>query len=187
MIPFEDEPSLTDSERYAEKILESNWDNVVRTTRGVLEDLRNRHPEICEILDREIREDAQRDVSDAFRPGIPDFLAFDDSGKYRFIEIKSSGDGLRHSQLTWIREFRGVNAEIWFTEQDTGENLNTEEIGVYTFEDRKGENSSTEARRDDGDYVVDIPDTIASITGIEDGKKLKWRLKSSDELILDTR
>ena len=189
MIPFEKEASLTASEEYAEELLESNRDHVVRTTPGMLEDLEKQYPKICEVISREVREDAEKDITDIFRPGVPDFLAFDDTGEYRFIEVKTKGDGLRSTQLEWLRDFSHVNAEIWFTRQEEVEKkLDTGEINAYSFQDRKGENSRDRIIKEkDSKYLVELPKTLASILGLGEKDTVKWRLKSKDELILDSR
>lgn len=189
MIPFEDEASLTASEEYARELLESNWDHVVRTTPGMLEDLEERFPRICKVISREIREDAEKDITDIFRPGVPDFLAFSDTGEYRFVEVKTQGDGLRSSQLEWLRDFSGIDAEIWFTNpQEVEKKLDTENIDAYSFQDRKGENSEDRIIEEkDSKYLVELPKTLASILGLEEEDPVKWRLKSKDELVLDSR
>lgn len=189
MIPFEKESSLTPSEEYAETILESNWDHVVRTTPGMLEDLEEKYPQICEVISREVREDAEKDISNIFRPGVPDFLAFDETGEYRFVEIKTDGDGLRHTQLKWMRDFNHVNAEIWFTKQDEVEKqLDTENIQAYTFQDKKGESSENKITEEkDSKYLIELPKTLASVLGLSKKDSVNWRLKSKNELILDSK
>jgi hypothetical protein len=188
MIPFEEEASLTASEQYARKLLESNWENVVRTTPGILEDLEQKFPQVSETVSRKIREDVGREVSNVFRPGVPDFLAFNGKGEYRFVEVKSGKDGLRHSQLKWLRDFSGINAEIWFTEREVEEKLDTENIQAYTFQDRKAENSGNKIREETGSkLLVELPQTLASILGLSKEDSVEWRLKSKDELILDSK
>jgi hypothetical protein len=189
MIPFEEEASLTASEEYAQELLESNWENVVRTTPGVKEDLEQKFPQVSETVSRKIREDTGVEFSDIFRPGVPDFLAFDDRGNYKFVEVKSGKDGLRHSQLKWLRDFSGISAEIWFArEREIEERLDSENIQAYTFQDRKGENSKNKVVGERGSkFLLELPKTFASILGIEKENSVDWRLKSKDELILDSR
>lgn len=189
MIPFEEERSLTHSEEYAESILESNWDHVVRTTPGMLEDLEEKYPKICEVISREVRNDAEKNISNIFRPGVPDFLAFDETGEYSFVEVKTDGDGLRHTQLKWMRDFNQVESEIWFTKQNEVEKqLDTENIQAYTFQDRKGESSENKIREEkDAHYLVELPKTLASVLGLSEGDSINWRLKSKNELILDSK
>lgn len=189
MIPFEEEASLTASEEYAEELLEVNWDYVVRTTPGMLEDLEEKYPKICEVISREVREDAEKNISNIFRPGVPDFLAFDENGDYSFVEIKTDGDGLRHTQLKWMRDFNQVEAEIWFTKQEkVDKKLDTENIQAYTFQDKKGESSESKIKEErDSKYLVELPKTSASVLGLSEKDSVNWRLKSKNELILDSK
>ena len=189
MIPFEKEAELTASEEYAKELLEANWEHVVRTTPGMLKDLGEKYPRICEIISQKIMEDTGGEFSNVFRPGVPDFLAFDDKGNYRFVEVKSGDDGLRHSQLKWLRDFEGINAEIWFTKQEEVEKkLDTENIQAYTFGDKKGESSGNEVMEEkESKVLVELPKTLASILGLSEEDSVEWRLKSKDELILDSK
>lgn len=189
MIPFEEKSSLTASERYARKLLESNWEHVVRTSPGIKQDLEGKYPELSETISRKIMEDTQGEFSDVFRPGVPDFLAFNAKGEYRFVEVKSGKDGLRHSQLKWLRDFSGISAEIWFArEREVEEKLDSENIQAYTFQDRKGENSENKIKEETGSkLLVELPKTLASILGLSEEDSVEWRLKSKDELILDSK
>jgi hypothetical protein len=186
MIPFENQPSLTDSEEYVEELLESKWDNVVRSTPGIKEDLEGRYPEIAEIISRKIKQDTNSEFSNIFRPGVPDFLAFSDSGEYLFVEVKSSDDGLRSTQLKWLRDFQGVNMEIWFADERSIEKLSEDDFSSYGFKDVKNDSSYNVESRN-GKLWVELPDELAAITEINDDSSVEWRLKSSDELILDNR
>lgn len=87
MIPFEREVSLNETEEYVEGLLQGRWDNVVRSTPGIKEDLQGRFPELSETVSRKIREDTDTEFSSVFRPGVPDFLVFDDTGEYLFVEV----------------------------------------------------------------------------------------------------
>ncbi len=189
MIPFEEEASLTASEDYAQEILESNWEHVVRTTPGMLEDLEQKYPKLCDLISQNILEDAGKRIDNIFRTGVPDFLTFNDKGDYKFVEVKSGDDGLRHTQLDWLREFEGIEAEIWFTERrEIEKKLDTENISAYTFQDRKGESSSSQIIDEkDSSYLVELPKTLASIIGISRKDSFEWRLKSKNELILDSK
>ncbi len=100
MIPFENEASLTPTEEAAREVMESNWENVIRTSPAVLEDFQEKYPKACELVSRKVEEEGVEGLGNVFRPGVPDFLAFDDDGSYCFIEVKGEGDGLRHSQHT---------------------------------------------------------------------------------------
>jgi hypothetical protein len=185
MIPFEKEASLNETEEYVEGLLRSQWDYVVRSTPGVREDLEGRFPQLSEEVSRRIVDDSDSKFSNVFRPGVPDFLAFDDSGDYLFVEAKSESDNLRHSQLKWLRDFSGVNVEIWFA--DTGrdvEKLEASELNSLGFQDVKKDSSD---RKVEEGLKVEVPEELSVIVGLEQGDSVKWRLKSSDELILDIR
>jgi len=187
MIPFEEERSLTGSESYCESILDKKWDYVVRATSGVLDDIGGRYPQIAEEVSREIKKDVGREISNVFRPGVPDFIAFNEGGEYLFVEVKSSKDGLRHTQLRWLRDFKGINCEIWFSEHEKDyETLDAENFQAYSFQDKRGA-SEHKVRESEDKLVVELSEELASITGLEIEDKISWRLKSKDELILDTR
>lgn len=189
MIPFERKASLTASEEYAEELMKANWEHVVRTTPGMLEDLEEKYPQICEVISREIRNDAKKDISNIFRPGVPDFLAFNEKGEYKFVEVKDGDDGLRHTQLKWLRDFIQVNAEIWFAgKTEIKEKLDAENIEAYTFQDRKAENSGNKVIEEKGSkLLLELPKTLASIIGLSKEDKFEWRLKSKNELVLDIK
>lgn len=189
MIPFEKETSLTASEEYTQELLEANWEHVVRTTPGMLEDLEERFPKICEVISREMRSDAEKDISNIFRPGVPDFLVFNQKGEYKFVEVKSGDDGLRHTQLKWLRDFREVEAEIWFAKkEEVEEKLDAESIEAFTFQDKKGKNCENKITVEQGsNYLVELPKTLASILGLKQDDSIEWRLKSKNELILDSK
>lgn len=186
MIPFEREASLNTSEKYVEGLLKSNWDNVVRSTPGIKEDIVGRYPRLSEIISRKIKEDTGTDFSDIFRPGVPDFLAFNDDGEYLFVEVKAGDDGLRHTQLKWLKDFRGVNMEIWFSENKDVEKISETDFESYGFQDRK-KDSKNKLMKHKNKLYAPVPDELASITGLKENDNLKWRLKSTDELILDKR
>jgi hypothetical protein len=189
MIPFKDEAQLTASEEYAQELLEANWDHVVRMTPGIKEDLEGRFPELAEKVSRKIVEDTGGEFSSIFRSGVPDFLAFNDKAGYKFVEVKKGGDGLRSSQLKWLRDFSGIKAEIWFAKnQEIEQKLDTENIEAYTFQDRKGENSENKiVEEKDSNYLVELPKTLASILNLSKEDSITWRLKNKNELILDSK
>lgn len=187
MIPFEDEASLTESEEYVESVLERRWDYVVRATSGVLDDIGERYPTVSDRVSESIREDIEEGMSQVFRPGVPDFIAFSDSGEYLFVEVKSSEDGLRHTQLKWLRDFQGINCEIWFSEHEKDyEKIEASGFGSYSLRDKRGDREH-QVKEVGNDLVVELPGELASITGLKPGDKVSWRLKSKDELILDSR
>lgn len=188
MIPFEEEASLTASEEYAQELLKANWEHVIRTTPGMLKDLEEKYPRICEIISQKIQEDTNGEFSNVFRTGVPDFLAFNDKGEYKFVEVKNGDDGLRHTQLKWLRDFEGINAEVWFAKkEDVQKKLDTDNIQSYTFQDKKGESSENKVKEKDSNYLIELPKTLASIIGISEEESYEWRLKSKNELILDSR
>ena len=185
MIPFEEEASLNQTEEYVETLLRSQWDYVVRSTPGVKEDIEVRFGSLSEKVSLNIMRDSQEDFSNIFRPGVPDFLAFDDNGDYLFVEAKSENDDLRHSQLKWLRDFSGVNVEIWFADSEKDvEVLEGEELDAYGFRDVKSNSADRVIERD---LMVEVPEELSAIVGLGEGDSVKWRLKSSEELILDTR
>lgn len=186
MIPFEREASLNETEEYVEDLLQGQWDNVVRSTPGIKEDLEGRFPELSETISRGVKQDTGSEFSSVFRPGVPDFLVFDDTGEYLFVEVKSGDDGLRGTQLKWLRDFRGVNMEIWFAEDRSIEKISEDNFESYGFSD-VGKDSGYRPERIDNSLMVEIPDELAAITGLDEDTKVDWRLKSSDELILDKR
>jgi len=190
MIPFEKEASLNRTEEYIETVLKRNWDNVVRSTPGVAEDLKGRYPQLSQLVSRNIRKDTKEGLDNLFRTGVPDFLVFDDNGTYLFVEVKSSEDNLRHTQLKWIRDFEGANMEIWFAETpgEIEDKINGSNFNAYGFQDKKGSKSKNLIKKQSrGKLLVELPEELASISGLEEGDKIEWRLKSKDELILDTR
>ena len=186
MIPFEREASLNKSEKYVEGLLESQWDNAIRSTPGIKEDLEGRFPELAQIISRKIKDDTGTEFSNIFRPGVPDFLVFNDDGEYLFVEVKAGDDGLRHTQLRWLRDFQGINMEIWFADNKDIDKISESDFSSYGFEDKKKQNQH-ELKKLDSKLWAPIPDEMASITGLTEKDSVKWRLKSTDELTLDKR
>jgi len=187
MIPFEKQPSLNQTEKRVEELLNSQWSYVIRSTPGIKEDLEGRFPELSETVSRNIMEDTESKFSDVFRPGVPDFLAFSDTGEYLFVEAKSDNDNLRHTQLRWLRDFKGVNMEIWFADNEKDiEKLREKDLEAYGFRDLNQSNNQ-KVLRNDGSLSVELSDELAAITGLEEDDKIEWRLKNKDELILDKK
>jgi hypothetical protein len=189
MIPFEEKAKLTPSENYAKEILNANWQHVVRTTPGIKKDLEEKYPEISDAINRKIKEDTEKSFSNVFRTGVPDFLVFNDKGEYKFIEIKNEKDGLRHTQLKWLRDFKGINAETWFTtDKEVKQKLDTENISAYTLKEKKSEKSKSGIIGEkDSKLLVELPKTLASILELQKDDYINWRLKNKDELILDSK
>lgn len=188
---MEEEWKITDTEEVARGIIESNWDNVLRTTPNAIEEFERDYPKLCEIVSRKVEEEGVEGLGNVFRPGVPDFLAFNDNGDYRFIEVKGEGDGLRHSQLKWFREFKGINCEIWFADSNEGvtEKMSSDKLEAYTL--RKPATANTgEAEvmdsKESGFLNVQLPETLAAVMNLEDGDRVNWRVKDHSTLELDT-
>lgn len=189
MIPFENEASLTPTEEAAREVMESNWDNVIRTSPAVLKDFQQRFPKACELVSRKVEEKGVEGLGNVFRPGVPDFLAFDDDGSYCFIEVKGEGDGLRHSQLKWLKDFQDLETEIWFTDSNekVTEKMDADKLEAYTLRssDRAGEAEVKDG--EDGFVNVQLPQTLAAIVDLEEDDSIQWKIKNRTELILDTK
>ena len=54
----------------------------------------------------------------------------------------------------------------------------------YGFQDVKKDSSDKVVEEG---LKVELPEELSTILGLEEGDSVNWRLKSSDELILDTR
>jgi len=159
---------ITATEEIALDRIESNWDNFLRTTPTSIEDFEEEYPRVCEIVSRKVRDEGVENLGNIFRPGVPDFLAFDDDGDYVFIEVKGEGDGLRHSQLRWFRDFQDVNAEIWFTDSNDGvtEKMDSDKLEAYSLAKpgtaNRGE-AEVEGSDRNGFLSVQIPETLAAM------------------------
>lgn len=189
MIPFEEKASLTPTEEAANEVMESNWDNAIRTSPAVLEDFQEKYPKACELVSNKVSEEGIDDLGNVFRPGVPDFLAFDDDGNYCFIEVKGEGDGLRHSQLKWIRDFQDLETEVWFTDSNEKitEKMEADKLEAYTL---RSSDKAGEAKIKDGgkDFMhVQLPQNLAAIMELEKNDSVQWRIKNRTELILDTK
>ena len=182
---------ITDVEKIAFDKIESNWDNVLRTTPRAIEQFEEEYPQLCELVSQKVRAEGVENLSNVFRPGVPDFLAFDDNGDYTFIEVKGGGDGLRHSQLKWFRDFQEVNAEIWFTDsnQHITEKMNADNLETYSLSKpdsaNRGEAEVEESDRK-GFLNVQIPETLAAMMQLEVGDRVKWAIQDKSTLELDT-
>ena len=181
---------ITDTEEIARQILESNWDNVLRTTPKAIEEFEKLFPHICELVNQKL---AQEDIElgNVFKTGVPDFMAFDDDGSYRFVEIKGQGDGLRHSQLKWFRDFQKVNSEIWFTDSNEGvtEKMHSDNLDAYSLKKPDTANTGEVKIKSDsekGFMSVQLPETIAAVMNLEIGDKVDWSIRNRSNLELDT-
>lgn len=182
---------ITGTEKVARKIIESNWDNLLRTTPNAIEEFEKEYPKLCETVNRKVQQEGIKGLSNVFRPGVPDFLAFDDNGEYRFIEVKGEGDGLRHSQLKWFRDFQEINAEIWFTDSNDGitEKMNSDNLEAYTLkkpETADSGNAEVKASGEKNFVNVQLPETLAAVMNLEVGDRVSWSLKDETTLELDT-
>jgi len=182
---------ITDTEKIAWDKIESNWDNFLRTTPRAIEEFEKEYPKVCEIVSQKVKNEGVKNLSNVFRPGVPDFLAFDDDGDYVFIEVKGGGDGLRHSQLKWFRDFQKVNAEIWFTDSNeyVTEKMNSDNLESYSLSKPKSANrgeAEVEESKKDGFLSVQIPKTLAAMMNLEEGDKISWSIQSRSILELDT-
>jgi hypothetical protein len=185
------EDRITETERIAKQIIETNWDNVLRTTPNAIQEFEQDFPHICELVSRKVQEQGVEELGNVFRPGVPDFLAFDDNGDYRFIEVKGEGDGLRHSQLNWIKDFRDLNFEIWFADSNDGvtEKMDSENLDAYSLKKPETANSGNAEVRDsdeNGFLNVQIPETLAAVMQLEEGDRVTWSVKDRSKLELDT-
>ncbi|MFB6203961.1 MAG: VRR-NUC domain-containing protein [Candidatus Nanohaloarchaea archaeon] len=185
-----EERDITRTEEIARQVLESNFDNVLRTTPNTIQEFQEEYPKICDEVSRRVRAQGVEELGNAFRPGVPDFLAFDDTGEYLFVEVKGEGDGLRHSQLKWFRDFREVNAEIWFTDSNEGvtEKMESGRLEAYSLKKPdsadSGESEVLDGER--GFLNVQIPETLGAVMEMEPGDTVSWSIKDRSTLELDT-
>lgn len=188
---MEEDRKITDVEEIARQTIESNWDNVLRTTPNAIKEFENKYPKLCEEVNRRVQEEGLEDLGNVFRPGVPDFLAFDDNGDYSFIEVKGAGDGLRHSQLKWFRDFQDIECEIWFADSNEGitEKMKSDKLEAYTL--KKPETANTgearvKASDERGFMNVQMPETLGAVMNLEAGDKISWNVKDRSTLELDT-
>lgn len=88
--------------------------------------------------------------------------------------------------MKWLRDFRGVNMEIWFADNRSIEKLDESDFGSYGFSD-VGKDSGYRPERIEDSLMVEVPEELAAITGLDEDTEVDWRLKNKDELILDKR
>ncbi len=182
---------ITDTEKIAWDKIQSNWDNFLRTTPTAIEEFEEKYPRICEVVSQKVKNEGVEGLSNVFRPGVPDFLAFDNNGDYVFIEVKGGGDGLRHSQLKWFRDFQEVNAEIWFTDSNehVTQKMESDKLEAYSLAKpgtaNRGE-VEVKSSREEGFFSVQIPKTLAAMMNLEKGDKVSWSIQNRSILELDT-
>ncbi|PSH01704.1 MAG: hypothetical protein BRC27_01205 [Nanohaloarchaea archaeon SW_10_44_10] len=181
---------ITDTEKIAQDKIQSNFDHVLRTTPRAIEKFEEEHPDICELVNQKVQEEGMENLGTVFRPGIPDFLGFNEDGSYRFIEVKGGGDGLRHSQLKWFRDFKHLNSEIWFTDSNEGltEKMNSDKLDLYSLKTGSVDRGEAEVRNSgEEDFLaVQIPKTLAAMMELEAGDKVNWNVSDRSTLELDT-
>lgn len=182
---------ITDVEEVARQVLESNWDNVLRTTPNAIKEFEEMFPHVCELVSRRVAEQGVEDLGNVFRPGVPDFLAFDDDGDHRFVEVKGEGDGLRHSQLKWFKDFREIDAEIWFADSNDGitEKMDSEKLNSYSLKKPETANTGEAEVRDSGEegfLDVQLPETLAAVMQLEEGDRVSWSIRDRSVLELET-
>lgn len=186
-----EERKITDTEKIARDKLEANWDNVLRTTPRAIEQFEQVYPNVCEAVNREVQQQGAKGLGNAFRPGVPDFLGFDDDGEYIFVEVKGEGDGLRHSQLKWFKDFQQLNSEIWFTDSNDGitEKMNSDKLNAYSLKTSgsrsRGDSEVTGSERH-GYLNVQLPETLAAVMELEEGDRVNWEVRNRSKLELDT-
>jgi len=81
---------VTDTEKIAWDKIDANWDNFLRTTPKAIEEFENKYPRICEIVSQKVKAKVLKTLPMFFRPGVPDFLAFDDNGEYVLLKSKEA-------------------------------------------------------------------------------------------------
>ena len=180
---------ITSIEEVARQVLVSNWDNVLRTTPRAIEKFEEDYPRACELVSEKVRNEGVENLGSVFRPGVPDFLGFDDDGDYLFVEVKGEGDGLRHSQLKWFRDFGQLRSQIWFTDSNDGvkEKMETDRLDSYSLSSAASDRGEAEIREgEEGFLHVEIPQTLAAAMGLKKGDRVNWKTVDRSSLQLDT-
>ena len=182
---------ITDTEKVAFDKIQSNWDNILRTTPKAIEEFEKDYPKLCDLVSQKVQSEGVKNLGNVFRPGVPDFLAFDDTGEYVFIEIKGGGDGLRHSQLKWFRDFQEINSEIWFTDsnQKVTDKMKSDKLNAYSLTKPdsadRGKAEIEDSKRENF-LSVQIPKTLAAMMNLEKGDKVDWQILDRSKIQLNT-
>jgi hypothetical protein len=177
---------LTPVENLALDKLQARFDEVVRCTPNAIDRFSQRFPELADQVSSRAREQ-DVDLGNVFRPGVPDFLGVQETGEYLFVEVKGAGDGLRHSQLKWLRDFGDLDAEVWFVDSNDGstERIGSSRLEAYSLKDRAGTGSEV-VETEDG-LAVQIPRSLAVSVGLSAGDRADWNVLDPSSLRLDTQ
>lgn len=182
---------VTDTETIAYEIIESNFDNLLRTTPRAIEEFEEQYPKLCDLVSQKVRNQGVKKLGNVFRPGVPDFLGFNNDGSYKFVEVKGEGDGLRHSQLKWLKDFKDLNVEIWFADSNEGitEKMKSDKLNMYSLRspETKGE-KGVEVKEGSrkGFLQIELPETLAAVMDLETGDNVKWNVVDRSKLQLNT-
>lgn len=69
------------------------------------EDLLDYFNAIEERVVEDLKRRTDRSIAEIFVPGVPDFFVVDRKTlNFFFVEVKRAGDGLRDTQLKWVRD-----------------------------------------------------------------------------------
>lgn len=107
--------SAGDREKVVAKLLDQNHYDYVETRKGMSE--KDFIEEGSNWLKNKVEVKCDTDFPHIMRKGVPDFCVGDPKAKRMyFIEVKAPSDGLRTSQLRWIRLFDSVPLKIAYVE-----------------------------------------------------------------------
>jgi VRR-NUC domain. len=181
----EQRDKLTPVENLALDKLDTQFDEVIRCTPNAIDGFSERFPSLADRVSSR----AQRhgvELGNVFRPGVPDFLGVQETGEYLFVEVKGAGDGLRHSQLKWLRDFRDLEVEVWFVDSNDGatERMNSSRLDAYSLKDKTG--TGSEVVEVESGLAVQIPGSLAASVQLSAGDKADWSVVDSSTLELDT-
>lgn len=183
---MERKEELTPVENLARDRLETRFDEVLRCTPNAIERFSDEQPKLADQVSKKAQE-AGLELGNVFRPGVPDFLGVQETGEYLFVEVKGAGDGLRHSQLKWLRDFGDLDTEIWFVNSNDGvtERMDSSRLESYSLKDRAGAGSEVVETKDG--LAVQIPESLAASMGLSAGDRADWNVLDSSSLRLDTQ
>lgn len=108
----------SDYEELLKKEFRENKHLAIRTTRGLNKHSFLKQDDSREWMVKRIESLARTDFDHVMRKGVPDLLvAKKEAKKMAFVEVKSSGDGLRSTQLRWMRLFDSMPVKIAYVEK----------------------------------------------------------------------